>query len=175
VKITGPQQAALAIELAKYAIGRSDSTKYSALAEACGMPKEVIAEHYKDGGEKLKDALAKLGSSKAQLVALLATESGELTVHEYDVDASRKDRKLGLEDLAALIGIDAKAVRKSCGDKPAAPAANAPVPDKKAMLSKEARKRIADAQRKRWSDLRKPAQKPAKKAVKKAAKKGGRK
>jgi ParB family chromosome partitioning protein len=97
-------------ELASYAIGRSDSTKYGALGEATGIPKEALSGYER---KKLSAELAKRPMHVRAMIALLATKDQSLTVHEYDItNAQQRGRKLNLEELAETIGVDWKALRK---------------------------------------------------------------
>ncbi len=153
-------------ELANYAVRRSDSTKYGALVEATGIAKDSLS------GRKTENSFAELAKRPAHVRALigwLAINDSELTVHEHDVPgggALAKTRKIDLEEIAETVGVDWKALRKthapeSVKEKAAPKKAAAKKPAKKAAptkiakavkgLSPETKKRIADAQRKRWA------------------------
>jgi hypothetical protein len=101
----------------------------------------------------LRDKLLSLTPPERLRVALLAEYCGEMAVQEYNLDAKPED----LERLAKLLGVDTKKLQESAKAEPvkAAP----PAKPKKLILSKEARKRIADAQRKRWATARKAGRK----------------
>lgn len=152
------------VALVEYAIGRANGQYEEKTAEALGWPEHTLRY---DGKAKLRAELTKLNQVELIRAALLASEANELGVSEYDVN--RKPE--GLERLAKLFGIDAKAVRASV-QRPASGVQGKPTHSKIAkavkehvlngaakrkplVFSKEARKRIAAAQKKRWSALRK--------------------
>lgn len=142
-------------ELANYAVRRSDSTKYGVLGEATGIPKEALT------GWKTENSFAELAKRPPHVRALigwLAIHDGELTVHESDVPgggALNKARKIDLEEIAEVVGVDWKSLR----------AAHEPVAEKATPAKKKPAKK---------TPVKAAPKKAAKKATRKAAGKGAR-
>ena len=138
--------------------------------------------------EKLRPVLMDMSYGSIALALLLMQSAHELEAHPWNM---REGRKLGLETLALQVGLDPQDYRDAVpknkpepkAAKPATkkaetaktPAPKKAVPAKKkvaAKLSAADRKRIADAQRKRWATPQKAAKKATKKAPAKKAKGG---
>ncbi len=139
---------------------RLDSTKKAQLAEACGIPERAF-ESWRDGGKALKGELAKRGSVERVLLARVAMEASELTVHEHDVPdggALKKRQETDLEKLAKRIGLDVDAIR---GGTPTSSKAKVEEATRKAVV-----KRAAEASSSKPATKKSVAKKSAK-AVKK--------
>lgn len=184
-KLAGQVFTRLLSRVVLYVFDRSDTTKYPALADAMGVESDFFGW---GGQKKLEDHVAGLPDQVKALFAYMAIEDQELTVHEYDIPgggATDKQRKLDLETLAGIVGVDWKALRKEHAEPVERPLKNkvaekamvetvakmakaaAKPAKKKPVLNAAVKKRIADAQRKRWAQAQKPA---AKKAARKAGK-----
>jgi len=141
----------LNLELVTWSIGRANSQHAGKLAEAFGWPEQLFGWR---GREGIAAKLKAMNPGERLRVALLAVHSGELAVSEFNVDNKPED----LESLAKGIGVDLKKVRAGVSGKAAAKSASGKNAGKtKAALSPSARKRIAAAQKKRWTGLRKKA------------------
>jgi ParB family transcriptional regulator, chromosome partitioning protein len=136
------------VRLAAYAIGRSNSQYFGALAEALGWDVKVLGY---GAGKTLEEKLGKLPHPDVIRAALLASESSELGVNEFSLGKAD-----GLLALAKMFGVDAAKVRKAAEQPVAAKTAAKPT-EKKPALAAAARKRIVEAQKKRWAALRKKA------------------
>lgn len=150
------------------------------LAQALGWDREVF-DYGPGGNAKLEAKMRGLTLQSALRAAALRLIVDQASVSDWS--AQREEKPERMEQMASWLGIDVKAVRSGKAtadpsraaqdDKPkqkaaAKPAVKAPAKKaanaKKPVLSADAKKRIADAQRKRWSAQRG-----------KSAKKGGAK
>ncbi len=151
-------------------MGETDSLYLAKFAEALAWDKKTFEW---GGDKKLAEKLKPMSAVERLRLALLSTEAGELGVHEYSL-GGKPD---GLEKLARLLNVDPKKIREQSAaakvdEVKAVPAAAEKPPSKKSagksekkktVLSAAARKRIKEAQQKRW------------KAAMASAKKAGRK
>ena len=170
VNITSQRMQQLAAKLALFAFNKSDSTGYGDLAAAIGVDKSLFGW---GGTEKLEKHVAGLPMQQQLLFASMAIEDCELCVHSYDVPGGgtlTKQRKLDLEGLAEIVGVDWKALRKQRDTAPVKVArAAAARPAKKAQratpakLSAAARKKIVAAQGQRFTALRNRVKKAGRK------------
>lgn len=137
----------LILEVSLQLIHHANSQQVGKVARALDWDEKLFSWNSK---KALRDKLSGLTLPEQLRVALLAEHCGEMAVQEYNLDAKPED----LERLAKLFGIDTK--KLADGAKAEPPAKAEPVKTesdkpRKSILSKEAKKRIADAQRKRWA------------------------
>lgn len=167
--ITTEREASLHLDVCAYAIDKMSSLYSGPFAIAMGWDKDLFGYGQR---AKLRKKLGELTAAERLRVVMLSAAAGELSVQEYAVNSKPDD----LELLAKGLSVDCKKIRanlaKRTVDKPASKAAKAleaaktpanPNKAKKQVLTAAAKKRIADAQKKRWA------------SVKKVAKKGGAK
>jgi ParB family chromosome partitioning protein len=148
----------LNLDVCEYAIYRANTQNGDKVAEILGWPNGIFGWGSK---KALREQLLKLKPPERQRVAMLIANATELVVSEHDLSRKAED----LEKLAGLLGVDAKKIRAASEPKadvkPVQPAKKAPAKKapakKKSILSSAAKKRIADAQKKRWSAAKKKA------------------
>lgn len=148
--------AELAIDVCCFLIEKTNSLYAGHLAKAIGWDEDLLNWN---GRKKLREKIAGLPAGRQLLIARLSEEAGELSVSEYNANGKCED----LEKLARLVGVDPKKIRVGVASAAAVPAktpaAAKPVKPKKQVLSAAAKKRIAEAQHKRWSQAKKAGRK----------------
>lgn len=171
-----------ALDLAEYAFHRMDHTQDGRLAKALGWGRDAMGHRSADR----KDMLAGMGTRKAMALAVLATVASDLTVQGSSgrSDAEHLNRVaerngVDVEAIEAMVDAEILAKAEKKGGKLKAKAVAAPAPpavekkvaakpakkaavkkgakSKPAKLPAEAKKRIADAMKKRWAAARRKA------------------
>jgi ParB/RepB/Spo0J family partition protein len=132
----------LQIDVCCAAIAKTNSLYAAHLARAIGWDEKLLGWN---GRTQLRAKVTELSTVRRFLIARLCEEAGELSVNEYNASGKCED----LEKLAKLVGVDSKKLK--IVDAAAKPAPAKAVKPKKSILSAASRKRIAEAQKKRWS------------------------